>query len=262
MTILCDSLVDHSYLTLFEENLPKIFPDTDTSSANAKITAAPQITHTDTSSANAKITAVTQITHTDTSSANANPTAAKQISHTDTSHLLCKRQNNCGATSQLDTVSRPSHKRLRTLADGCGHKRNSWRTQPCPETPKVKQEPSLRIREKANMIPVASTVESTSTSKQLQGISPWCRTCSCNSIWTVCTRCTKAPRDRKTPKSKPPKAQTERWLLYTLKSGGSTWINYQPLVVIQLQLFKTSNWFKKVRRQHFGNKKHMNSPRR
>ena len=36
---------------------------------------------------------------------------------------------------------------LRTVADGCEHKRNLWRSQPHPQTPKVKGEPSLRIRE-------------------------------------------------------------------------------------------------------------------
>ena len=43
---------------------------------------------------------------------------------------------------------RRSRKRLPTVADGCGRKRNFWRTQPHPQTPKVKREPSLRIREK------------------------------------------------------------------------------------------------------------------
>ena len=58
---------------------------TDTSNANTNITAATQITHTDTSSANTNITAATQITPTDTSSANAKITAATQITHTDRS---------------------------------------------------------------------------------------------------------------------------------------------------------------------------------
>ena len=56
-----------------------------TSSANANITAATQVTHTDTSSANANITVAAQITHTDTSPANTNTTAATQITLTDTS---------------------------------------------------------------------------------------------------------------------------------------------------------------------------------
>ena len=58
-------------------------PPTDTSAANAHITAASQITHTDTSSANTA--AATQIAHTDTSGAITNRTAAPQIAHTDTS---------------------------------------------------------------------------------------------------------------------------------------------------------------------------------
>ena len=37
---------------------------------------------------------------------------------------------------------------LRTVADGCGHKRNVRRTQLNPQTPRVKREPLLRIREK------------------------------------------------------------------------------------------------------------------
>ena len=57
----------------------------DTPPANAMITVAPRITHTDTSSANAMITAAMQITVTDTPSANACITAAPRITHADTS---------------------------------------------------------------------------------------------------------------------------------------------------------------------------------
>ena len=35
-----------------------------------------------------------------------------------------------------------------TVADGCTHRHSIWRTQPCPQPPKVKPEPSLRIRKK------------------------------------------------------------------------------------------------------------------
>ena len=64
-------------------------------------------------------------------------------------HLLCKHQYNCGARTQFDTLSGPlqtrsplwralrrHRKRLRTLANGCGRKRKTWRTQPHPQTPK------------------------------------------------------------------------------------------------------------------------------
>ena len=119
----------------------------DTSSADTNITAAPQITLTDTSSANINITAATQITLTDTSSSNANITTATQITPTDTSSA---NTNPTAATnSQFDTLSGPlrtrsplwralrrSRRRLRTVANGCGRKRKTWRTQPHPQTPK------------------------------------------------------------------------------------------------------------------------------
>ena len=83
---------------------------TDTSSANANITAATQITHTDTSSAN--IIAATQITHADTSSANTNITAATQITHTDTSSANA----NITAAPQIAHTDTPSAKAHITAA--------------------------------------------------------------------------------------------------------------------------------------------------
>ena len=41
--------------------------------------------------------------------------------------------------------------RLRTVVDGCGRKRNVERTHPQPQTPRVKREPLLRIREKKSL---------------------------------------------------------------------------------------------------------------
>ena len=143
-------------------------PHTDTTSANANITAATQISHTDTSSANTNITAATQITHIDTTSANTNITAATQISHTDTSsantnitaatqitHIDTTSANaNITAAPLLNLTrfrdrSRPTRHcgepygvtadgcgRLPTVANGCSRKRKTWRTQPHPQTPK------------------------------------------------------------------------------------------------------------------------------
>ena len=86
-------------------------------------------------------------------------------------HLLCKRQNNCGASahSHRHLLCKRQYLRRRKstwltfetapneFAHGialrcprkrcCGRKRNFWRTQLCPQTPKMKREPSLRIRE-------------------------------------------------------------------------------------------------------------------
>ena len=121
MTLLLDTLYDtltwHSYLT--------------------------QITDTDTSSANANTTAATQISHTDTSSANAIITAASGVNLTRFRDRHSRRTRHCGEPCG-------GCEPLRTVADGCGHKRNFWR-QPRPQTPKVKREPSLRIREKGEV---------------------------------------------------------------------------------------------------------------
>ena len=46
--------------------------------------------------------------------------------------------------------------RLRTVVDGCGRKCNVERTHPQPQTPRVKREPLLRIREKGQ--PMATKV--------------------------------------------------------------------------------------------------------
>ena len=80
-------------------------------------------------------------------------------------HLLCKQQYNCGATTQLDTLSGPlqtrsplwralrrSRKRLRTLADGCERKRKTWRTQPHPQTPKWNGNPRYAFGKKMSPI--------------------------------------------------------------------------------------------------------------
>ena len=74
-----------------------------------------------------------------------------------------KRSNEKFETSKTDhlckltigTAIRPSRERLGTVEDGCGHKRNVERTHPQPpdpQTPRVKREPLLRIREKGKMI--------------------------------------------------------------------------------------------------------------
>ena len=132
---------------------------TDTSSADTNITAAPQINHTDTSSPDTDITAAPQITHTDTSSADTNITAAKQITHT---HTPSANANITAATnSQLDTLSgslqthsplwralRRSRGRLRTVANGCGHRHNFPPTQPHPHTPKWNGNPRYAFGKK------------------------------------------------------------------------------------------------------------------
>ena len=81
-----------------------------------------------------------KITHADTSSASAAITAASRVNLT---HFL--RHSSC---IRIKRAWRRPRKRLPTVADGCGHRRNFRRTQPHPQTPKVKREPSLRIREK------------------------------------------------------------------------------------------------------------------
>ena len=79
-------------------------------------------------------------------------------------HVLCKHQYNCGAATQLDTLSGPlqtrsplwralrrTHKRLRTVANGCERlrpQRQNLANTASPPDPQVKREPSLRIREK------------------------------------------------------------------------------------------------------------------
>ena len=142
----------------------------DTSSADTNITAAPQITLTDTSSANTNITAATQITLTDTSSANANITTATQITPTDTSSA---NTNPTAATnSQFDTLSGPlrtrsplwralrrSRRRLRTVANGCGRKRKTWRTQPHPQTPKWNGNPRYAFGKKNQTTSTALPVQ-------------------------------------------------------------------------------------------------------
>ena len=120
---------------------PPQITDTDTSSAKANISAAPQITDTNTSSAKFNISAAPQITDTDSSSANANKTAAPQITHTASItaasrvHLTHFRDP-FRQDSPLWRAWRPSRTRLRTVADGCNRKRNFWRTQPHPQTPR------------------------------------------------------------------------------------------------------------------------------
>ena len=153
-----------------------------------------QITLTDTSSANANITATTQIIHTDTSSANANITAAP--------------------TSQLDTLSGPllthsplwralrrSRKRLRTVADGCGRlrtvangcgrKRNFWRTQPHPQTPKWNGNPRYAFGKKmektwknTQAAPGFSTLSATTRAPSFRRF----RSCGCDLTMEKCRK--------------------------------------------------------------------------
>ena len=132
---------------------------TDTSSANTNITAAPQITRADTSSTDTTITAAPQITLTDTSSADTNITAETQITLSDTSSA--ETNITAATTSQLDTLSKPilkhsplwralrrHRRRLPTVADGCGRKRQTWRTQPHPQTPKWNGNPRYAFGKK------------------------------------------------------------------------------------------------------------------
>ena len=86
---------------------------------------------------------------------------AKQLS---TCHVTCWNVTKCHAchakrsyakleNSKSDTFCRTYHRHdhmvlTRTVADGCERLRNVWRTQLYPHTPRVKQEPLLRIREK------------------------------------------------------------------------------------------------------------------
>ena len=81
-------------------------------------------------------------------------------------NMFCLTKSRCipqpqpalDVTSPLDTLSRPLQMNSRvggrckpdtqTVADGCEHKRDFWRTQLCPQTSQVKREPPLRIREK------------------------------------------------------------------------------------------------------------------
>ena len=81
------------------------------------------MTHTDTSSADANITAATQILHTDTSSANANNITAATMSQLDT--LSGPLQTH----SPLWRALRRTRKRLRTVADGCGRLRTVANTE-------------------------------------------------------------------------------------------------------------------------------------
>ena len=135
-------------------------PDSDTSWANINITAAARIPGTDTSSANAHIAAATQIIHTDKSFANTNVTAATQMSDTDTSSA---NAITAAITSQLDNSgplqthspmwrafrrSRKRCERLRTVANGCGHRHNFSRTQPHPHTPKWNGNPRYAFGKK------------------------------------------------------------------------------------------------------------------
>ena len=142
LTPLPDTLTWHSSRTLWLDTLAwhscRTLSHADTASADAKISAVPQITHTDTASADAKIFAVPQITHTDTASANAKITAATRV------HLT----HFCDAFRQhspLWRALRRHRKRLRTVADGCGRKRNFWRTQPHPQTPKWNGNPRYAL---------------------------------------------------------------------------------------------------------------------
>ena len=79
-------------------------------------------------------------------------------------HLRCKHQYKCGDTSQLDTLSgslqvhsplwralRRTRKRLRSLANGCGHRHNFPRTQPHPQTPKWNGNPRYAFGKKSQI---------------------------------------------------------------------------------------------------------------
>ena len=57
------------------------------------------------------------------------------------------RHGHMALTRRLRTVA-DGCERLRTVANGCGRKRNVERTHLSPQTPRVKREPLLRIREK------------------------------------------------------------------------------------------------------------------
>ena len=112
--------------------LPTPPPLATTSTANAMITAAAQITHTDTSFANAIVAGAAQIHLTPSEDQSGSIHAWESLSG------LATHANGC--------------RRLRTVASGCGHKRKFWRTQPYPQTPKVKREPSLCIRERLQLL--------------------------------------------------------------------------------------------------------------
>ena len=72
--------------------------------------------------------------------------------------LSCKSQCNSSAHWHVtrpwkvtfwSSPQRQCHReRIRTLANGCGHENNDRRTQLYPQTPKLNENPSLRIREK------------------------------------------------------------------------------------------------------------------
>ena len=116
----------------------------------------------------------------------ARPTLPPACGDTDHSHwhLLCKHHYNCSVTSQLDTLSGPlqthsplwralrrTRKRLRTLAND---RHNCWRTQPHPQTPKVKREPSLSILEYTLTCHCGSPVESRhETPRDTRHVDPW-----------------------------------------------------------------------------------------
>ena len=81
---------------------------------------------------------------------------AKQFSTRYETRLnVTKRSNRCVkppkvtpfAELTIGTAIRPSRGHLRTVADGCEHKRSSEHTLN-PQTPRVKREPLLRILEK------------------------------------------------------------------------------------------------------------------
>ena len=127
-TFLLATLVRHSYLTCFlsmfvrHSYLTLLWDATD---------------HAHTSSANAKITAATQISPTDTSFANRH----YNCGDTDHSHkhLLCKRQNNCGDADHSRThLLRKRHK--------CGDTDHSHRHLLCKREKKLRRHRSVPQR--------------------------------------------------------------------------------------------------------------------
>ena len=162
-TLWLDTFLEHSHSTLLLDTLARrrSLPQTPPL-ANAIKTWAAQITHTDTSSANAITTEAPRVTHTDTKRHYKCGARRGLLSKCccicgaqghSLRRLLCKRHCNCSVTRQLDTLSRPlqMHWRMRRAlqrtrrrfgghSNGCEHKRNIWRTQPCPPDPQSQTE--------------------------------------------------------------------------------------------------------------------------
>ena len=76
--------------------------------------------------------------------------------------MCCACQENCNSSCENAPYGHHANgrERLRTVVNGRENKRNVERTYPQPQTPRVKLEPLLRIREKSRVSNFKTTIKS------------------------------------------------------------------------------------------------------